>query len=576
MHDLFELLKTAPTKSVRPSNELAVLTLDVSDALEGNPRKESIVSPNGPPALSAISYDKLPIYGPEGPPLAASQSSTTPIDEDTEMVDLPTDKRVSNGSDTSEATLVELEALPPYKEKDTNASDETVDIIIKQDDDGVLVDVGNPAPETAKLSPPDNPPPIPPRNKSGLKIQTDTDKSESSLLTFGAQQDVTEVIFNVTWRLQCAIKPTSIDAGGEQTDTIRDTFFGETVTYTQKAQNTERKLEAWQNISGFPHLTKPCDIYEALDVNFDQQAVLIGSTKKPQYQAITRLPPILQIHIQRAVYDNVNKIGFKNRNLVKLPETLYMDRYMDSNDPNLLKRRQEAWKWKSQLKALEARQAILQQTEAKITVPDALLDTKNFVTILQEVEIPDLEIDDTLPETIEERVAEVAAELESLAVEIAALKQKLAEQFTDLTKHEYKLQTVFIHRGESTGGHYWIYLYDFENDIWREYNDDHVSIIKDRNRIFNPDASSGGGTPYCVMYVRNEDKQDLVDAVVREVKEVEMPDIVDEGIGMVDEEIRHVDYGKPRAIAPMPLSSTEGWEDGKLNPHGVDANGRPW
>jgi len=34
--------------------------------------------------------------------------------------------------------------------------------------------------------------------------------------------------------------------------------------------------------------------------------------------------------------------------------TLYMDRYLDSTDPDLMKRRQECWAWKERLIELEA------------------------------------------------------------------------------------------------------------------------------------------------------------------------------------------------------------------------------
>lgn len=599
LHNLFELLRTAPTKSVRPTNQLAELTL-FSDALEADYRKKSISSPNGPPSLATILHGSEPVFGPEGPPPSApSQLSTTPIDEDIEMIDRPGDKSTGNGSDTSEATLVDMDTLPPYSkenqvdyplEKGTVITTEAVDV--NQEDDAVMVNGESPARTTEDvLAPPEKPPPVPPRNKAGLSIQTDGNRSDNDKLSFGAQQDVTEVIGNVVWRLSCAIKPTSIDdISGEQIDIIRDTFFGANAVYTQKARNLERKVESWAQLIVFPHSSKPRDIYEALDVVFDEQTVDVENALTPQYASITKLPPILQIHIQRTDYDPVRKIGFKNRNPVALPETIYMDRYMDSNDPGLLRRRREAWKWKSQLRNLEARQTALQNTEAKVTVPDALIDTRRFISNLQEAEIEGLEVDDALPEAIEERIAEVATELDNISTRIAMLKRKLTEQFTDLTKFEYKLQTVFIHRGESGGGHYWIYLYDFENDIWREYNDDHVSIIKDRKKIFHPDPAQSG-TPYYLAYVRSADKKDLVDAVVREAKEVEMAETDltnttsapdkwdDEAIAMMDDEpmdTRHVEHVKPRPILPRPTPQAwdNQWEQNGLSE--LDANGKNW
>lgn len=602
LHNLFELLRTAPTKSVRPTNELAELTL-FSDALAADYRKKSISSPSGPPNLAFILNSSEPVFGPEGPPPAMqTQSTTTPVDEDIEMIDRPGENITSTGSDTSDATLVDMDSLPPLVEISSKNGQpispiekstmiETIDAV-NQDEDAVMVNSEDVPPSHLPPPPPtEKPPPIPPRNKSGLSIQTNKTMSNNDMLSFGAQQDVTEVIGNVVWRLSCAIKPTSIDEDtGEQMDIIRDTFFGANAVYTQKAHKPERKVESWAQLIVFPHTSSSRDIYEALDVVFDEQKVDVENAMTPQYASITKLPPILQIHIQRTDFDPINKVGFKNRNPVTLPETIYMDRYMDSDDPNLLRRRREAWKWRAQLRALEARQSALKDTAVKLTVPDALIDVKNFVTSLQDAEVPGLEIDDSLPDLLEQRISEVAIELDQLTDRITTIKRKLAEQFTDLTRYEYKLQTVFIHRGESGGGHYWIYLYDFENDIWREYNDDHVSIIKDRNRIFNPDAGQGG-TPYYLAYVRSADKQDLVDAVVRDVpeaaavQEVEMVErtnwddhMEDEGISMNDDEdnkTRHIEHVKPRAILPWPAAVLEGqWED---NPsQKVDAHGNTW
>jgi ubiquitin carboxyl-terminal hydrolase 25/28 len=102
------------------------------------------------------------------------------------------------------------------------------------------------------------------------------------------------------------------------------------------------------------------------------QQVYVEDSLTPQYTSIHKLPPILQIQIQRTAYDQVNSVPFKNKNPVTFPETIYLDRYMDSDDPKTMRRREEAWEWKAQIRALEARQKVLKATEADITLPDAL------------------------------------------------------------------------------------------------------------------------------------------------------------------------------------------------------------
>jgi ubiquitin carboxyl-terminal hydrolase 25/28 len=555
LHNLFENLKTASTRSIKPTRELAELTI-FSSAAVADFRRSSISSPHGPPNLSSILDG--PVYGPQWPPPPPSLPTT--VEEDIEMVDHPGHKNADNGDDSSEATLVDLEQLPSYNEATGNEEP-------SPGGDAVMVNGDHSSPEANKSSASEKPPPVPPRNKSGLVIQTNENKDflpNDELWKFGSQQDVTEVIGNVMFRLQCAIKPTSIEeSSGAQIDIIRDTFFGANTVYTQKAQSLERKTEAWPSIIVFPGKVGR-DIYEALDVVYDEQQVEIDNTTVPQYASLSKLPPILQIHIQRTDFDHENHRAFKNRNPVVFQETIYLDRYVDSGDPDspVMQRRREAWKWKEQLRVLEARQAALKNEEAQINVPDALLATKDFISNLQEEEIEGIDVDPALREALEERIAEVAAELEAITAGIVNLKKKLQGQFVDMHEYEYKLQSVFIHRGEAGGGHYWIYIYDFEHDIWREYNDEYVSEVKDRKRIFEHQGGAGG-TPYYLVYVKSTDIKNLVDAVCRDVQEVQMtdeteewPDLLENGVssgGDGDEDTpgsRHIEHAKPRPLRP--------------------------
>ena len=108
----------------------------------------------------------------------------------------------------------------------------------------------------------------------------------------------------------------------------------------------------------------PRDIYSALDGAFDEQLVEIGGTLSPQHQSISQLAPIFQIQVQRVQYDAQKQTLYKADAHLALKETIYLDRYLDSDENSLLmNRRRTAWAWKSQLKELEKRKEILTQTE---------------------------------------------------------------------------------------------------------------------------------------------------------------------------------------------------------------------
>lgn len=102
-------------------------------------------------------------------------------------------------------------------------------------------------------------------------------------------------------------------------------------------------------------------------------------------------------------------------------------------------------------------------------------------------------------------------------LQITDLSTKISSQFSDLVKIPYRLSAVFIHRGSSSAGHYWIYIYDFKAKIWRSYNDEHVTQVKDTSEIFDPPKGPRPPTPYFVVYVQDAHKETLVDPVCRDV-----------------------------------------------------------
>lgn len=72
--------------------------------------------------------------------------------------------------------------------------------------------------------------------------------------------------------------------------------------------------------------------------------------------------------VQRVQYDQKKGSAFKSINHLGLRETIYMDRYMDSEDDDLIQRRKESWEWKRQLRQLVARRADLAATEVSLRV----------------------------------------------------------------------------------------------------------------------------------------------------------------------------------------------------------------
>lgn len=402
---LFEDMIASPKASVTPEPELARLTL-VSSSKEEHIRRQSMLSPTRP-SLGQINGS--PVFGPLGPPSLPQKDTEMSDDAAYEATDSKAINDDHNGDDASDVTLVDgppaidddimilddegkglqqklfedKENMPPTKEPvretspDThlrplgesspsrvneqqgfvNASQGLESESTNLNDENSKyseTELGDPGDENTSIlaRPPNRPPPVPPRPKP---LET-TAVQEAE---YGAQQDVTEVIANVLFQLQCAIKAESVDESGEQIDQVKRLFFGKQKSYTTNRQGRIRTKEEYMSDIKVDVATGSRDIYAALDGAYDVQDVEVGGDLEPQYTSISQLPPILQVHVQRVQFDMEKKSVFKSNHHLELKETIYMDRYMDSSDADLMQRRRECWEWKKQLANLESQKAEL-------------------------------------------------------------------------------------------------------------------------------------------------------------------------------------------------------------------------
>ena len=418
LQKLFRSMITVSKAQVIPEQELARLTL-ISSTTEEHIRRQSVFSLNRP-SLGEI-YG-IPVQGPLPPPIPQDMKEEVETTNNTTSSELhPSDVNITNGisdfaeSDaSSEGTLVEAPAPEAHEDSDfmmIDSVDKQQQILddkenlppMKEDQarpstpENDLIPLGESSPSRANeqprvLEPTINdtsevqnsiikengplvtngppsraPPPIPPRKKP-----EEQKKAIQEEVEIGAQQDVTEVIANVLFQLQCAIKAESTDESGEQIDQVKRLFFGKQKSYTTNERGIIRTKEEFISDIKVDVASGPRDIYAALDGAFDVQEVEVGGSLEPQYTTLSQIPPVLQIMVQRVQFDPEKKTTFKSNHHLNLKETIYMDRYMDSSDADLQQRRQECWQWKKELAALEARKVQLTQTEVTKSVNDEI------------------------------------------------------------------------------------------------------------------------------------------------------------------------------------------------------------
>ncbi|KAG5975965.1 hypothetical protein E4U55_007528 [Claviceps digitariae] len=368
------------------------------------------------------------------------------------------------------------------------------------------------------------------------------------------QQDVEEVMGSIINRLQAAIQPTSVDERtGIQLEKIMETFFVTTINYTKKFDEKKYQSEVSfdRAITAFPAPDGPCSLYDALGRNFDQQ--ILEESKLSRYTAIKTLPPVLHILIQRS-----QSMGSKNGNAVVIPETLYLDRYMDApHDSPIFRRRVEAWALSDRIHDLKAQiakvdnhpnyisylenysRAVVENAAAAaasdhdatgITTADR--EMAETMSLQEETWDFDGPVDDDFllinsvatmsdseqqglvkPVSLSIRETDTAIR-QMMENELRQREQALREQQENLKGTPYRLHAVICHRGQLMSGHYWVWIHDFEDNIWRWYNDADVKENKDTKAVL--ETLSGSGEPYFLCYVRDEDKMDFVNVPKRQ------------------------------------------------------------
>ena len=355
------------------------------------------------------------------------------------------------------------------------------------------------------------------------------------------QQDVEEVIGSIINRLQAAIKPSEVDERtGIQLEKIMETFFVTTINYTKKFDDKEYQHEISfdRSITAFPSPDGPCSLYDALGRNFDQQ--IMEESKLSRYTAIKTLPPVLHVLLQRS-----QSIGRKNGNPVVIPETLYLDRYMDApHESPAFHRRVEDWSIASRVEELKKQKAQLDTTvsTAGILEPirrgtfvaseqaSASQDGKTSVfenetwdfdgpvdndfMLVNPISPPEPaeDLNTALPQ--EEMHATEKVIQQMMDAELQERELKLEEHRASSKEIPYRLHAVICHRGHLTSGHYWVWIRDFEDNLWRWYNDADVKENKDTEDVLKTLSSSG--EPYYLCYVRDSDKEAYVDVPKRE------------------------------------------------------------
>lgn len=403
---LFQGMIETPQPSIKPDQELARLTLETESVKEKMRRRSTLKSSDRPSLVS----DGRPMLGPltlaEDDRIGVDTSALvqSPIDGDAaldQLVDLDASKKEagdvatqpkqegvdeSTDDNSSEATLV---SNPDSDHVMVDDATEQGEVLVLDDKENLSPDKATapPNPPSASTSeplapaspsrlnsqagaysqnataeddpakselptylpPPGKPPPVPPRKP----VHTST----STLEEYARQQDVTEVMNHCIIQLSCAMRPTGFDRSGEQEDEVHDLFFGQAITHSRPEKALPQPVPFLNIITRVYH--QPTDVYAAIDNEYDLQDAQDGTQS---YTSISRLPPVLSIALDRVAWNQQAKRQEKLNHHVEVPETIYMDRYLESaGDSELMQRREQTWEIKKELATLSAGRVVLEE-----------------------------------------------------------------------------------------------------------------------------------------------------------------------------------------------------------------------
>lgn len=329
--------------------------------------------------------------------------------------------------------------------------------------------------------------------------QTYACTKEELMAQVTTQQDVCECLGNMTTLLDQACP----------SDEVQRLFLGTSIqTLDPPPKDSPRTTE--QTFTSVPVTLLPDvhSMYDALDTFFnDEQVPWENEARLQRRITLKQAPPLFQIHVQRVQYDRKAQRIVKNQAALKLPDTLYLDRYMDAScaPPE----RCEA------LQALQERSYALRRERAALLeqvhqLQGDDLGALEHVTKRLDVwkhaaeQYGDTEwhhlLEEHAPSELESVSLIMHAKAQALSTQTNALHSDLETLWSGETHIPYRLASVCMHRGEATHGHYFVNQRDFTKNEWMTFNDTHVASITEGEVSKDPT----GATSYLVVYVRQD------------------------------------------------------------------------
>ncbi|KAI8921684.1 hypothetical protein BC831DRAFT_75405 [Entophlyctis helioformis] len=348
--------------------------------------------------------------------------------------------------------------------------------------------------------------------------------------TFGQQQDIHECMDKILDMMESVFRKRDPSCQ-THCSILQDLFFG-TTRQTLRYEDQTGKRHVREKDEPFHQLIVDAaeDLYAAMDAFFDAQQVEFEGTSAIRDLSIVKFPPILTIQINRVKFDRTTSRVYKSNSFVRFEKTIFLERYSAEKLDVVRERRQHMSRLTSEYGML--REQLVSKTDSNRYPAPPLLLLESTIRILHAH--ADHVKDATLAPALGKVSEDLQRQISDLQSRIEPLKREMKLVYNDMRGDEYRLYAVFVHEGEASYGHYWIFLHDQDyqqpqqhnhqtpqsnqesSGRWIMYNDSIVKEVSEAE-VF-ADTTGSSANAYALVYVRSADFASLVRPYARDGK----------------------------------------------------------
>ncbi|EGF79533.1 hypothetical protein BATDEDRAFT_89604 [Batrachochytrium dendrobatidis JAM81] len=338
--------------------------------------------------------------------------------------------------------------------------------------------------------------------------------SQYSSATFGIQHDLTECMDNIMDMMEIGFG--KVDAKCTNGCTLlKDLFYGttrQTLRYTDaEGDHVSTKDESFHQLI----VDADEDLYTALDAYFATQHVDFEGTSAIRCLSVVNFPPILTIQINRVKFDRITNSAYKSHNYLRYAKHISLERYLNCHLETVLQLRKQHKELTNEY--IRMRHLLHSKTTFNnLPVPPLeLMETSRRILYAHQEHCKDPLVFQQLTIACDK----IKKQISDLQPKIEELEYKRSQIYSHMNGKEYQLYAVLVHEGEATFGHYWLFLYDLQDNgkgRWLKYNDSLVSEVLE-HEVF-ADTTGSNANAYALVYIRSSEFSTRVGPYLRDAK----------------------------------------------------------